>query len=627
VATETAKFALELEDGISASSESAEDALKSLQAQIDKDSAALTQMKKAMREMQAGGSVDIDAYRKLKSEIDATQDSIGKARAAFVNLGGDFAKLGRKKPPRPPDVGDPKGLADMLSAANALPGPLGQVSKGVGGVRSMVTGLTAAMGVAGAVVLGVVAVLVALVAVLAAVAVATAKATVELLRYAAAQSDAMRSERLRLEGLGTLRRWMRLTSEDAAQMNESINRVAASVALPRSQVAAFGEDLQRMGIRGRAGEDALWSLSTAMAAQGEQGARRLMPLIRMAGHSEKAMADLRARVQKELGGIAAAQMRSLTMISTKLGESFQALFEGVNIEPLLSGLYRLSQLFSQNTESGRALRTILSTVLGVFIGELSATTPTLENLFKDLVILALRATLAFFRIRNAIRDAFGDNILSRMLATEGGMEVVRMALLALTVAVGVLVAGVVVLGAMVFGLLFPFIVIAMAIYGFVRAAEWVIDSFARLRESFSAGAWVSAGRSMIDGVISGLTSGVARLRAAVTSVATDAMSAFRDSLGIHSPSSVFAALGLAIPQGVAEGVERGSSEAEGAVGGMMSTTTNNVSRVQGGPSRAVTVGELHVHVGNEGEGGEDTARRVSDALREFFDNGLATEMP
>jgi hypothetical protein len=87
---------------------------------------------------------------------------------------------------------------------------------------------------------------------------------------------------------------------------------------------------------------------------------------------------------------------------------------------------------------------------------------------------------------------------------------------------------------------------------------------------------------------------------------------------------VFAGLGLAIPQGVAQGIERGSGEAAGAASGMMSTTTSNVTNVRGGATNAVTAGEIHIHVG-EGEGGEDTARRVTDALSEFFHHGLATE--
>jgi hypothetical protein len=627
VATETAKFALELEDGISASTESAGDALQSLQAQIEKDSSALTQMKKAMRELQSGSSVDVSAYTKLKAEIDATQGSIGKARAAFVNLGGDFAKLGRRKPPKPPDVGDPKGLADMLGAANVLPGPLGQVSKGLGGVRSMVAGLTGAVGVFTAAALAVVAILASLVAVLGAVAVATAKATVELLKYAAAQADAMRSERLRLEGLGTLRRWMGLTAKDAAGMSESINRVSERVPLARSEIAGYGEELFRLGIRGNAAEDALEALSIAQAVQGERGRQRMMMLVRMAGHSEGAMRNLAERVRKELGGNAAAQMRSLSMISTKLRESFQALFSGVPIENLLGGLFRLTQLLSQNTESGRALRSILSSVLGVFIGDLTETTPILEYLFKELVILALKVAIAFFRIRNAITDAFGPHILGRLLASQAAADNFRIALYAAGFVAVVLAAGLVWLGLAAYGLVMVLAALGWALLKVFQAAQWLGAQLVSLVQTvFFSDGWIRAGEGMIDGIISGLTSGVTRLRAAVTGVATDALGAFRTALGIHSPSSVFAALGLAIPQGVAEGVERGSPEAEGSVRGMVSTTTNNVSRVQGGPSRAVTTGEIHIHVG-EGEGGEDTARRVSDALREFFDNGLTTEMP
>ena len=121
---ETAKFALELEDGISSSSESAQDALQSLQAQIDRDSKALRGMKRAMKDMQSGSSMDVSAYRKLQAEIDATQNSIAEARASFVNLGGDFSQLGKtaKKTKLPLD--SPKGLGEMLNATNALPGPL-----------------------------------------------------------------------------------------------------------------------------------------------------------------------------------------------------------------------------------------------------------------------------------------------------------------------------------------------------------------------------------------------------------------------------------------------------------------------------------------------------------------------
>jgi hypothetical protein len=477
MATETAKFALELEDGISAGTASAEDGLQSLNAMIEKDTKALGQMKKAMRQMQQAGAVDIDAYRKLKGEIDATQDSIGKARAAFINLGGDFTKVGKKTS----KVDPPKGLQDMLSVVDGMPGPLSKLSTGIGGADKAMAGLSGAMTTMAASGAIVVAILSATAVALTAVAVATAKATVELLKYAAAQADAMRSERLRLEGLGTLRRWMRLTTQDSAQMSESINRVAERVPLARDQVAGYGQELHRLGIRGRAAEDALEALSIAQAVQGDLGRRRLMMLVRMAGHSEGAMRNLAERTRSELGGIAMQQMMSLSMITTKLQESFQALFADIPIAPLLAGLYRLSQLFSQNTESGRALRAILTTVLGSFIGELATTTPMLEYLFKELVILSLKVAIAFFRIRNAVYSAFGTGILGRILAAA---EIFRTIIAAVVIVVTALAAGVAVLTLALVGALAPIMLIAYGLHQAYQAVEEFIPSIGRLLELF-----------------------------------------------------------------------------------------------------------------------------------------------
>ena len=623
MATETAKFALELEDGITAGAVSAEDGLQSLQSQIDKDTKSLAQMKKAMRQMQSASSVDIEAFRKLQSEIDSTQEGIGKARAAFVNLGGDFSKIGKKKRPKlTTDVEKPKALDQMKATVEQLPGPFGKAGTAISGARAKIEGLTAATGVAGAVILGVVGVITLMVAALVALTAATAKATTELLKYAAAQADAMRSERLRLEGLGTLRRWMRLTGKDAAQMSESINRVSETVPLARSQISGYGTELHRLGIRGRAAESALEALSIAQAVQGDRGRQRMMMLVRMAGHSEGAMADLAERVRKELGGNAAAQMRSLTMISTKLRESFQALFTGLNLTPLLSGLFRLSQLLSRNTDSGRALRAIMTAVLTPFIGELGSAAEGIEWFAKELIILALKAAIVFVRVRNAIRDAFGEGILGRIMRTQRAMDAFHILLIAAGIVVGALAVGMAFMVAVIIGAATPLLALSWAIYRIYQAIEPLLARVPKFRELFSPAYWAGAGLSMIEGIERGLRSGVDRLRSAVTGVANEAMNSFRDALGIHSPSRVFAQFGMDISRGVAEGVDRGASEASGAAGRMMSTTTNNVQSVRGGPSRSVTIGELHVHAG---EGGEDTAQQVADALRNFFENDLAVE--
>ena len=621
MATKTAEFALSMKDDISASSESAEDSLKSLQSQIDKDSKALSEMRKAMRQMQAAGSVDISAYRKLKEQIDETQESIGKARAAFVNLGGEFGKIKKKKKIIPP-VEKPKELGEMLSAVNALPSPLARASKGVGGMRSVVTGLNAALGVTLAAVVAVIAIMAAFVAAIVAVTAATAKATVELLKYAAAQSDAARSERLRLEGLGTLRRWMRLTGKDAAQMSESINRVSERVPLARSVIAGYGSELHRLGIRGRAAEDALEALSMAQAVQGDLGRRRLMMLVRMAGHSEGAMANLAARVRKELGGVAMQQMMSLTMISTKLKESFEALFTGLNIGRLLSGLYRLSRLLSQSTESGRALKAIFTNVLGVFVGELANTVGPIEFLFKEIIILALKVAIAFFKIKLTIDKVFGRNIIARFLMAGLTLKNIKIVLIALGIVLGIVAAAVVFLGFVVAGIITPFVLIALAIYHAYQEGKKLIATITLVYNAFSKIDWSEVGTNIIDGIIGGLESGVTRLRNAVTGVASQAMTSFRDSLGIRSPSRVFAQFGLAIPQGITAGIERGGDQATRAASNLI-TSTSAPGAVTTTSSRSVQIGDIHIHLGPGSD--EDTADRVVDSLEDFFNNAFAME--
>jgi hypothetical protein len=130
---------------------------------------------------------------------------------------------------------------------------------------------------------------------------------------------------------------------------------------------------------------------------------------------------------------------------------------------------------------------------------------------------------------------------------------------------------------------------------------------------------------MIDGVVRGLSEGVARLQSAVQEVATAAMGSFRSALGIRSPSRVFAELGLAIPQGVAEGVDRGSGEAQAAVTTMVTATGNEAAGAgQGDSSRSYTIENLTIQVG-AGANDRDTAQSVRDALRDLFETDFAAE--
>ncbi|MGT0248011.1 phage tail tape measure protein [Burkholderia pyrrocinia] len=63
------------------------------------------------------------------------------------------------------------------------------------------------------------------------------------------------------------------------------------------------------------------------------------------------------------------------------------------------------------------------------------------------------------------------------------------------------------------------------------------------------------GGNMVTGLVNGITGGFSSVKSAITSLGDSAVGWFKEKLGIHSPSRVFAALGGFIGQGAAQGIE------------------------------------------------------------------------
>lgn len=621
-----------MENEVSAPSESAEDSLKSLQAEIDKNTSALLGMSKAMKGMKGGGMVKLGDYLRLASiiisivtGIIALKQRIDLARGSSLRLGDSFDRMGRKGRWRKIQLPGPArgGMRGMGASAKSMLAPLAKVGAAL---VSIVVSL-AAVAVVVLVVVAAVAALIALVAVTVALAAATAKATTQLLRYAAAQADATRAEQLRLQGLGTLRRWMGLTMKDADAMSAAISSVASRVPIARSEVAKLGTAIHRIGVRGQAAAYALEAVALAQSAQGDVGARRMMAMVRAAGRSEQAMADLARRARKELGSTVAGQMRLLSTMATKLQESLQELFADIDVSPLTESLYELSQMFTQNTQEGRALKDIAEALLEPLIGEIAEVGPALQSLFTEIVVLALRAAVAITDVQIVIQGAFGGRTLGRILESEQAMHGFRIAIIAVAViAVALLlILGNLVVVAIVLGVILaaPFIILAAALYVAYLGVRWLLDQLQEAHAVMSTVPWGEVGRSIIDGIVGGLHAGAERLFSAIRGVATGAMNTFREVLGIQSPSTVFAGFGIDISRGVAQGIDEGAPAAEGAAANMMqSTAATGVNSVTNN-SRSADVGEIHIHLA-PGDN-EDNAAAVTDALRDFFEFGLATE--
>ncbi|MNM92000.1 hypothetical protein D3C81_1043180 [compost metagenome] len=68
------------------------------------------------------------------------------------------------------------------------------------------------------------------------------------------------------------------------------------------------------------------------------------------------------------------------------------------------------------------------------------------------------------------------------------------------------------------------------------------------------------GGMIISGLVKGLTAGFGAVKDAISSIGTSTIGWFKEKLGIHSPSRVFAELGGFTTEGLAQGLERGSKE-------------------------------------------------------------------
>jgi hypothetical protein len=601
-----ATFAVELEDGTSSTAKSAASELKKLKDQITADTRALADMQKAMKNLQAGSSVNIQQFRDLKAQIDAKKQSIAQAQGAFVSLGGTFGK----------SAGEGKKVASMFELlrerAGMMPGPLGSVVSQLGSLKSMLAG--------GARVLG----LAALAAAMVAVTVAAIAGTAALLSYGVAQADARRNELLHLEGLTKLRFWYSAAAGSASELQGAIDRVSDGVALGRDEIGRYTEKLYRMGLRGKNLEDALEGVAIKAAVQGDAAASAFAGWAAGAALAGGSVRKLTDDVKARLGGIAAAQMLSLGVQAKKMRENFGVLFRDLKVEGLLKTLKIITDTFSQSTASGRALKALLETAFQPMVNAVEFLGPYVKRFFQGVVIGALLVGIAVLKVRNWFKRTFGDAEILK------GFDATKSALYAGVAAVGLLGAAFAGMAALAVGalvVLTPIVwsavaaVGALALSGLAMAAPFILGAIAigaliaagyQLYRLWKEIDWTSLGRSIVDGIVGGLTAGIQWVKDAMRSLGDAALGSFKEALQIASPSKVFAKVGLAIPEGVEQGVDAGKRDVDDAVKGMV--TAPSGGGAGGGAAAPVTITFGDIIIQSASEKGREIAEDVERVI-------------
>lgn len=624
----TATFALEL-DGTQAAhgAKSAADALQTMRDQLAGGIDELRGMNAALRNLKGSAGTSGDAIQQLKARIAAQKATIAENQQAIIKLGGGFKQV------KAPAQGATGALGGFLARARDARGPLGSLTGAIGELSTLTRGAVIAAGI-----IGITAALVAL----GAAAVATAGS---LALYALRQADARRSELLQLEGLTKIRSYLfglgggyARAADSAEFLQGTIDKISGGVAIGRERVAQYASQLYKMGLRAGNLQDALEGVAITAATQGEGQASIFASWAAgaaMTGQSVKALAnDVKAR----LGGIAKAQLLSLDVQARKLHENISMLFSGLKIDKILGSVATLTELFSQSTASGRALKSIVSAVGNSMAGMFDGPALLAKRFFQGMIIGALHLTIGFLKVRNALRDAFGNSTFLRgmtlqKIAVGAGMVAafgLAAALGAVALALGAIAVGVTVLlafkaatlaaGAALFLLTSPIGLAISAVAALGYAAYKI----------FSADNWAQAAKNLVLGLVNGIKNGVGAFVGAIKDLAAKGMTAFKNAFGIHSPSSVMDRYATQIVAGNVRGVRRETPRATFAMqhlaysqqGGFMSAAAEPTitPRAPAAPAaRAPLIGVLNLAVNGASGATQDIKEAVIEAMNQVFD--------
>lgn len=592
-----AQWAAEMEDGISGPAREAAEALDKLRTEMQADQGEMAELKKAMARLKGGGAEVESQMKQLRERFEQKSKTLAQSQAQYIRMGGTFDRVKRSS------SGFKDVLKELQKGMQQTPGPVGQLSGSLSGLmdklsgaRLLVVGLTVAF--------------------VAAVGAAAAFAN-KLYESALAAQDARRNELLHLEALTKMRNMWGIAAGKASEMQSAIDRVSASVSIARGDVAGLADEIYRSGARGKNFDTILEAASIKASALGKAAGSAFAGFavsVGIAGGSVKRAAQ---DIKNRFGGVVQQQMKSLQVQTLKQKEAFDSLFSGINIEPLLTAKKRLADFFSQNEASGRALKQLMTLILQPLINMSETGLVAMRRFFKQMLIGGQEIVIAFLTVRLWFKRTFGgpetESIFGKFFAQ---LQWGRVFVYILAAAFGALAISVI-------AATWPFVLGAVAIWGFFEATQQLYDLWREID-------WSDLGQAVLDGIVGGLKRGWTALKTTLVETAESMTDWFKSALEISSPSKVFATLGVAIPEGVQVGVKRGTPKAQQAVDNMVTPRLDikppvmppppaaaKAAAAGGGRSVSVSISELHVHAA------QDTPKGFAESTRRELENILA----
>ena len=623
MADATSTFGIDIEET------GGDDAAGSLEALRDKMAAAnssAAELSRAMRNLRMGGQGASEAYAELKEQLQAARAASAQATSEFVSAGGVFEKSSKRAGgglDALTEAAEESAMSQqqLLDVLKGTLGPLGGVfekaglvSKGLGGMSVVAVAAAAAFFM---------------------LAAAVVAGLARLTAFALASADAARSAALTVAAVSR-------TSESLSNLATILPSVQAATGLAAGDLTDLAKQLAAAGVSAADMPAALRAVATAESALGKGGASELIEQMKA---GKKTASELAAEMDQKFGGIVKAKLLSLDAQTARFHESLGQLFAGINLDKFLGGLDQVLSLFGQTTATGRALRTLFTTIFQPLFDGAASVAPYVKAAFQGIVIGALQIAIVVAKVRAAISSAFGGS-LGSIVSLSTVLKVAKVAAMALGV---VFAAAGVMMGATV-AVISLFGAVAMTVFRVISGAVGVvIDVFTGLYNGVSSvvagigaalsgalsavlgfvGGFASAGANLVSGLVSGVLGGASAVINAILAPIKGGVAAVKSFLGIASPSKLMASMGGHTAAGFAVGLDAGTGDVADAAGGLAAAAADGVAGAPGpagkagSPAKSAAGGRevtLTVNVNATGAGAADIALAVRQAVAAFFED-------
>jgi hypothetical protein len=198
-------------------------------------------------------------------------------------------------------------------------------------------------------------------------------------------------------------------------------------------------------------------------------------------------------------------------------------------------------VFDQSTITGQTLRRVIENIFGPLGSQAEGAGVIVKRVLQGMIIGALYVELAFFKVRNALYRAFGQEAFQNLGLAQRALQ--------LSAGFATVFAGQLILAAAAATAL------GLAI---LKLPEIVTSVWNTIKTAFGdsfRAAHAKAGANIIEGLVEGLLGGAGALYSAIKNVASKALAVFKDTFGIHSPSRIMRIQGRFLPMGAALGVK------------------------------------------------------------------------